>query len=518
MKNYSVRWTAFIAILSICFVVALMLTPIVAQTDFGQETIDAAVGAYFTQTADAYEDLVASATARPEYNATQTVISAFQATVTSQLQDNVMKTVEAQATTMITTAESVAADLSITPFTIDDIDRLSEIYFLQTKSPITDAEFSPSSRWLAVGYETGEIGIWDTQTGEPVQGLFGHENPISALMFSPDERILASASKPYFGDDDIVVSNVRIWDVQTGQQLHLFYESAYEVPLMVFSNDGLRLVTVSENNKGDVWNTLTGEHLYRLDNDVLTYVVAVAYNSTYEHVVIFDDNGDMYLYRLPDTEVIPLQAGNPDIAGQLPDYRMDVREQGIFYNRHGSLLYNVNLIRGIDSDRRIATNGRLLSIDESNTMLAIAGDTGIQIFGLLTGERAEVAATATASAESIIIATAMQIRQDSTATAQVLTTSEAATSQAQSTSIAATFDAAELDDCPGILVGSEGEILRIGRMEPALDSPVIGAVRAGTEVEIISRVKNNDGSWYEINQASRRVGYVEAEYVIMQCE
>src|SRR5688500_7586395 len=135
MKNHSVRWTALIAMLSVCFVMALLLTPIVAQSDFGQETIDAEVGIYFTQTALAYEDMVASATALPEYNMTQTVTRAFQATVTDQLAEYVIETVAAQSTSLITTAESVAERLSIVPFTVNDIPHLSEIYFLQAKSP-----------------------------------------------------------------------------------------------------------------------------------------------------------------------------------------------------------------------------------------------------------------------------------------------------------------------------------------------------------------------------------------------
>ena len=126
---------------------------------------------------------------------------------------------------------------------------------------------------------------------------------------------------------------------------------------------------------------------------------------------------------------------------------------------------------------------------------------------MLTGLRAEEAATATTVAINNVTATAVQLENITTATAQAVATSSAAT-----------LAVADLDDCTGKIVEDLGDILRITRMEPDLDAPVVGAIRAGSEVAILSQVENADGVWYEINQAGRRLGFAPAEYIIIECQ
>jgi hypothetical protein len=518
MKNHSVRWTVLIAMLSVCFVMALLLTPIVAQSQIGQETVAAAVDAYFTQTALAYEDFVASATARPDYNIAQTATTAFQSTVAAQFRDSIVETVSAQGTAIITTAQAAAVDLSITTLNVNNLNTLAEIYSFPMEAAVTDAEFSPSSRWLAVGNERGNISLWDMQTGDAARTLLGHDSAVTALMFSPTEHLLASASRQLDGVSAIPVP-VRIWDYTTGQQLHELYGHTTSVVAMVFSSDGLRLVTLGASREALVWNTLTGDLLYRLEVNFARNLIAVAHAKHQNTVWIVDSRFEVHQFQLPDVEVLSIPFNNATIAANYTGLRWDAIEQREFYNRRGSLLYNVSFIRAVDTDTVRSMGGsRLLAIDEANTMLAIVRESNLYIFGVLTGARADAAATATTSALNILTATAAQATLDAESTAQAVATSSAATAQVVATSRAATLAVADLDDCPGTIIEGKGDVLRIGRMQPDLDSPVVGAIRAGSVIEITSQVENEDGSWYEISQNNRRFGFVEAEYVIIECE
>jgi len=62
-------------------------------------------------------------------------------------------------------------------------------------SPLSTVAWSPRGDVLAVGRRDGGVTIWSAHGGEPVAELEGHEGPVAGLVFSPDGRLLFSASE-----------------------------------------------------------------------------------------------------------------------------------------------------------------------------------------------------------------------------------------------------------------------------------------------------------------------------------
>jgi WD40 repeat protein len=69
-------------------------------------------------------------------------------------------------------------------------------------------------RLLAVGDEGGTITVWNIDSGERLQVLRGHSRGVYGLTFSPDGRILASASG---GSWVQLAGETKLWDVASGQ-------------------------------------------------------------------------------------------------------------------------------------------------------------------------------------------------------------------------------------------------------------------------------------------------------------
>jgi len=129
--------------------------------------------------------------------------------------------------------------------------------------------FSPDSRWLASGGKDNVIKIWDLATGNILRTLYGHTGNVNALAVSPDGKLLASGSGDINDKRDLgaftqggVVggaedNTVRIWSVQTGQQLQVLRGHELPVGAVAFSNDGHSLTSVG-GDAVKVWDVSAG--------------------------------------------------------------------------------------------------------------------------------------------------------------------------------------------------------------------------------------------------------------------
>jgi hypothetical protein len=101
----------------------------------------------------------------------------------------------------------------------------------------TVIQFSPDGRLVAAS-SAGRVVIWESVTGRPFASLdrkFGEAN-VRAIAFSPDGRLLAAAS----GGPEAVV---RIWDVETVQELASYFGHRGDVNAVAFSPDGKTLAS-----------------------------------------------------------------------------------------------------------------------------------------------------------------------------------------------------------------------------------------------------------------------------------
>ena len=90
-----------------------------------------------------------------------------------------------------------------------DVARGERLQVLRGRSTVTDVDWHPEGRFLAAGYDDGNVSLWDTKTGEDYP-LAGHAQYIGGVIFDPLGQFLITDSWD---------GSTRFWDVFSRRQI-----------------------------------------------------------------------------------------------------------------------------------------------------------------------------------------------------------------------------------------------------------------------------------------------------------
>ncbi len=168
-----------------------------------------------------------------------------------------------------------------------EIARAKEIVALTNPGRDWGAAFSPDGARVSTGSDDKTAQIWDAESGQQLLTLKGHEGRVTSAVFSPDGKRIVTAS-----DDH----TARIWDAQSGKELVILkvkeetesrarlssLVALLDIPgkmtSAVFSPDGTRIATASDDRTARIWDAESGAALMVLaihEEDVLPYAGGV---------------------------------------------------------------------------------------------------------------------------------------------------------------------------------------------------------------------------------------------------
>ena len=118
---------------------------------------------------------------------------------------------------------------------------------------------------------TCAIGIWiyDTETNKPLNLITGYTHWVTNVAFSPDDTLLASASRD---------STVCVRDARTGTELWTMQAHKDKITDIAFSPNGKTLASASEDEPVRLWDARTGKQLRTLEGHIGSVAVAFSPN------------------------------------------------------------------------------------------------------------------------------------------------------------------------------------------------------------------------------------------------
>jgi WD40 repeat protein/class 3 adenylate cyclase len=124
-------------------------------------------------------------------------------------------------------------------------------------SIVWSAVFSPDGKYVLTGNNDGIAKLWDVQSGKELHRFTGLLSGVGYVYFSPDGKQVLANEVPVNGGKD---GSTILWDIATGKEIYRISTDP-QVLWVAYSHDGSNIYTVSDDNTIRQWDAKSGKQI-----------------------------------------------------------------------------------------------------------------------------------------------------------------------------------------------------------------------------------------------------------------
>jgi WD40 repeat protein len=172
-------------------------------------------------------------------------------------------------------------------------------------SSLACVAYSPDGRLLASASSEGKVHLWDAVAGKHILSFWCHSKATTSLAFSPDGKRLATASSD---------ETVRVWEVPGGRRTLILKGHTKGVTGVAFSPDGRRLASASYDGTTRVWDAATGHAMQSLQGNGPMGFMGVAFSPDGQRVASASNDKTVKVWNVATgQELLSLKGHTGDV-------------------------------------------------------------------------------------------------------------------------------------------------------------------------------------------------------------
>lgn len=169
--------------------------------------------------------------------------------------------------------------------------------------PVSAMSFAPDGKLVAIASTEKTVRLLDASSGEERLELKGSKHLVFACSISPDGKLVAAGSAD---------GMIRLWSLPEGNEKYSWQAHSAPVTTVVWSSDGAALLTCSEDTKAVLWDPVKQAKLLTLEGHAKAVTGA---QFVQKRIVTVSDDATVRTWHYTDGKQLNVVSADKPVKG-----------------------------------------------------------------------------------------------------------------------------------------------------------------------------------------------------------